>query len=130
MAYVSDESGQEEVYVRRYPGAERGHRISRGGAREPVWSVDGRELFYRRGNRMMAVQITTEPELEAGDPVELWEAPYFSIEALWTHYDVAPDGRFLMLGVPDMSDTETEPTRIHVFLDWLTAIEARMQASD
>jgi dipeptidyl aminopeptidase/acylaminoacyl peptidase len=130
IAYVSDESGQEEVYVRRYPGSERGNRISRGGGREPVWSVDGRELFYRRGNKMMAVPITMEPELEVGDPVELWEAPYFSMAGLWTNYDVASDGRFLMLGVPDASDTETEPTKIHVFLDWLTAFEARTQASD
>jgi len=130
IAYVSDQSGQEEVYVRHYPGSERGKRISRGGGREPVWSVDGRELFYRRGNKMMAVQITTEPELEAGDPVELWEAPYFSQELPFTNYGVASDGRFLMLRVPHMSDTETEPTKIHVFLDWLTAIEARMQASD
>ncbi len=76
----------------------------------------------------MAVQITTEPELEVGEHVELWEAPYFSQEDLWTNYDVTPDGRFLMLGIPDTSNTE--PARIHVFLDWLTEIEERMQASD
>jgi serine/threonine-protein kinase len=128
IAYVSDESGQEEVYVRRYPGSERGKRISSGGAREPVWSVDGRELFYRRGIQMMAVQITTEPELEVGEPVKLWEAPYFSQDRLWTNYDVAPDGRFLMLGVPETFNTE--PARIHVFLDWLTEIEERMEARD
>lgn len=116
IAYVSDESGRYEVYVRRYPGSQRGQRISTGGGREPVWSANGRELFYREGNKMMAVTVSTEPELEVGDPVELWEAPYFSQEFLATNYDVAPDGRFLMLAVPEAS--RPEPMRVHVFLDW------------
>jgi serine/threonine protein kinase/Tol biopolymer transport system component len=128
IAYVSDESGREEVYVRRYPGSERGYRISRGEGREPVWSVDGRELFYRRGNQMVAVEITMETELEVIDHVELWKAPYFSQELFGTNYDVAPDGRFLMLGVPARPDAE--PARINVFLNWLTQIEERMQATD
>ena len=128
IAYVSDESGQEEVYVRSYPGSDRGKRISREGGWGPVWSVDGRELFYRHGDRMMAVPITTEPELEVGEPVELWEKPYFSQERVGTNYDVAPDGRFLMLKIPDTSNAE--PTRIHVFLDWLSEIEEGMEARD
>ena len=76
---------------------------------------------------MMAVPITTEPELEVGEPVELWETPYFTVGTFFTNYDVAPDGRFLMLKFPDTSDTE--PARIHVFLDWLTEIEERMEAN-
>ncbi|MFQ5528056.1 MAG: protein kinase [Thermoanaerobaculia bacterium] len=127
IAYVSDESGQE-VYVRRYPGSQRGQQISMAGGREPVWSVDGRELFYRHGDRMMAVPITTEPEFEVGEPVELWETPYLSLGSFFTMYDVAPDGRFLMLKLPDTSNTE--PARVHVVLDWLKGIEERMQASD
>ncbi len=77
---------------------------------------------------MMAVPITTEPELEVGEPVELWETPYFSLGNFFTLYDVAPDGRFLMLKFSDTSDIE--PARIHVFMDWLTEIEERMEASD
>ncbi len=67
MAYVSDESGQQEVYVRPYPGSDRGTLVSRGGGIEQVWSLDGRELYYRNGDRMMAVEITTEPNLEIGE---------------------------------------------------------------
>ena len=91
IAYVSDESGWE-VYVRRYPGSQRAQRISKGGGREPVWSVDGRELFYRHGDRMMAVPITTEPELEVGEPVELWETPYFSLFTAWERWSSATPG--------------------------------------
>jgi hypothetical protein len=73
---------------------------------------------------MMAVEITMEKELEVIDHVELWKAPYFSQELFGTNYDVAPDGRFLMLGVPNTS--ESEPASINVFLDWLSQIEERM----
>ena len=128
IVYVSDESGQNEVYIRRFPGAERGKRVSVRGGREPVWSADGTELYYRDGNRMMAIAITTEPELRLGNPVELWEAPHFSQEFGAWNYDVAADGRFLMLKVPDTSNDET--TRIHVFLNWLADVEKRMQAND
>ena len=126
VAYVSDESGQDEVYVRSYPGLERGRQVSKGGGWGPVWSVDGQELFYRHGTRMMSVAIRTEPELNAGEPAELWDAPYFDQGLLGGNSDVASDGRFLMLKMPETSDAE--PTTIHVFLDWLSQIEERMQA--
>jgi hypothetical protein len=119
IAYATDESGRLEVYVRRYPGSERAEPVSRGGGREPVWSRDGRELFYRSGDRMMAVEIRTEPRLAVGTPVELWNRPYFSHDAVFTGYDVAPDGRLLMLAIPTVA--EMENTTIHVALDWLAA---------
>ena len=71
LAYLSDESGQPEVYVRRHPGSDRGQRVSSEGGLQPVWSVDGKELFYRSGDRMMAVPITTEPDLSVGVGREL-----------------------------------------------------------
>ncbi|TDI15273.1 MAG: hypothetical protein E2P05_07430, partial [Acidobacteria bacterium] len=122
IAYHSDESGQVEVYVRRYPGTERAEPVSRG--REPVWSRDGRELFYRSGDRMMAVEIQTEPEFESGEPVELWTSPYFSQEGLFTNYDVASDGRFLMLGIPNLDEAET--MTINVVLDWFEELKERV----
>ncbi len=64
LAYVSDESGQIEVYVRPYPGGTPGgkRQISTEGGNEPVWARDSGELFYRSGTRMMAVEITKEPD--------------------------------------------------------------------
>ncbi len=129
MAYVSDESGQQEVYVRPYPGSDRGTLVSRGGGREPVWSLDGRELYYRNGDRMMAVEITTEPNLEIGEIVELWEAPYFSQHLFGvTEYDMAPDGRFLMLGLHGGDDAP--PSNITVVLDWFSEIEEQMRGNN
>jgi hypothetical protein len=65
---------------------------------------------------MIAVTIKTEPTLEIGPPRELWNRAYFSHEALFTTYDVAPDGRFLMLAVPS---SEANSATINVVLDWL-----------
>ena len=127
IAYVSDESGEDEVYVRRYPGLERGRLVSRDGGREPVWASNGEQLFYRSGDRMMAVEITTEPNFRNGEPVELWERPYYSQE-ISTSYDVDSEGRFLMLALPDATGARTGT--INVVLDWFTEIEERMQASN
>ena len=124
IAYVSDETGQREVFVRRYPSSDRGWQVSRGGGEEPAWANDGSELFYRSGNRMMAVEIPTETDFSNSPPVpvSLWERPYFSQDGLWTNYDVGVDGRFLMIG-----NSGTGPSTIDVFLDWFTEAEQRMR---
>ncbi len=59
LAYVSDESGRFEIYVQPFPGPGGKWQISNGGGIEPVWAKNGRELFYRNGDRMMDVEITT-----------------------------------------------------------------------
>ena len=59
---ASDESGRLEIYVRPYPGPGGKWQVSTDGGSEPVWNPKGRELFYRAGNKMMAVDVTTEPE--------------------------------------------------------------------
>jgi len=96
FAYYSDESGRGEVYVRSYPGPGDKWLISTGGGAEPVWSRNGRELFYRSGKRLMAVDVTLQPSFAAGRPRVLFEGPYVS--ALPANFDVSLDGqRFVML---------------------------------
>jgi Tol biopolymer transport system component len=67
LAYASTESGTNEVYVRPFPGPRRRHQVSTDGGGSPVWSKNGRELFYRLGDAMMAATITTEPVLTPPD---------------------------------------------------------------
>jgi serine/threonine-protein kinase len=125
LAYVSDETGQQEVYVRRYPSGERGQQVSRNGGAQPVWSADGRTLFYRMGGRMMAVDITTKPAFRSGTPTQLWDKPLFQQALFGVHnYDVAADGRFLMLRVPDQPTTTR--VRINVVLNWLAELQERV----
>ena len=74
IAYSSDETGQAEVYVERFPDLGNRELISTGGGRDPVWSPDGSELFYRdlSRSRMMVVPIDTEPSLTLGTPTVLY----------------------------------------------------------
>jgi Tol biopolymer transport system component len=98
LAYISDESGRREIYVQPYPGPGGKWQISTEGGTEPVWNPNGRELFYRSGDKMMAVDIVTQPSFTAGKPRMLFEGPYTPAPGSVPYYDVSPDGqRFLML---------------------------------
>ena len=99
LAYVSDESGKEEVYVRSFPALDVREQISTGGGTEPVWSRDGRELFFRRHREMLAVDVATAPAFTAGRPRVLFETDLSSRPSSnLASYDVSADGkRFLMV---------------------------------
>jgi eukaryotic-like serine/threonine-protein kinase len=91
LAYNSDESGRMEVYIRASsPGGGR-VQVSVNGGRHPVWSRDGRRLFYWEGDRMMEATVTTEP-----NPRVLSRSALFT-GRFGDDFDVAPDGRFLMI---------------------------------
>ena len=100
LAYTSAISGRREVYVRPFPDVDRGvWQISTDGAVEPRWSRSGKELFFRAISTldMMAVDVQTEPSFHAGAPRRLFHSDAGTgIE--YARYDVAPDGRFLMVG--------------------------------
>jgi Tol biopolymer transport system component len=118
LAYVSNESGRQEVYVRLLASSSGRQPISNGGGAEPVWARDGRELFYRQGNTMMAVSLTGRgADLQAGRPQALFDGPFAkgSIDA--ANYDVTPDGqRFLMV----QSDQPTAgSTTFHALIHWI-----------
>ncbi|HUE96705.1 MAG TPA: hypothetical protein VMN39_08600, partial [Longimicrobiaceae bacterium] len=99
VAFVSNLSGTDEVYVSTGsapPGAARPVQVSTGGGVDPRWSADGRELFYRSGNSILAVPVRTTPEFEpAGEPVELFSGPYDFTQS--QNWDVGPDDTFLMI---------------------------------
>jgi serine/threonine-protein kinase len=115
LAYVSDESGREEVYVRPYPGPGAKHAVSTEGGREPAWSPDGRELFYRSGNKMIVAPVETAPDFTAGTPRVLFEGPYIMYLGGGNNYDVTADGRrFLMI----RRELGPAPTQINVVLNW------------
>ncbi|MFC1793661.1 protein kinase [Planctomycetota bacterium] len=98
LAYVSDESGQNEVYLMQYPDKEDKFPVSSGGGRGPIWSRDGRELCYLNGNAMMAVQIGADSDSPVGIPEQLFEleGPYSMAGHQGRTYDISKDGRFLM----------------------------------
>jgi serine/threonine-protein kinase len=118
LAYVTDESGREEVYVRPYPGPGKIISISTEGGMEPVWSPDGKALYYRdiSGDRVMVVSFIAEPELSVGKPQLLFEGKYFAGTIWGRNYDIAPDGnRFIMI-----TDEEQKQklTQMNIILNW------------
>jgi eukaryotic-like serine/threonine-protein kinase len=116
MAYVSEQSGRPEVYVERFPGLGDRKQISTDGGSEPVWSPDGRELFYRNGPSMTVVPIERKPTLSIGAPKVLFEEAYFAAGDGSRRYDITPDGkRFLMIKEPGSEDA---PKNLTVVLNW------------
>jgi serine/threonine-protein kinase len=119
VVYVSNESGKNEVYARPYAGPGGKIKISSDGGSEPAWAPSGREIFYRTADAMMAVPVTTQPELSAGTGRPLFPDRY----ARWgredgsRNYDVSPDGsRFLVIKTAERKD---EPvTQIQLLANW------------
>ncbi len=127
IAYVTDESGRDEVYVRPYPGPGDLIPISTDGGMEPVWSPDGKVLYYRdfSGNKMMAVSFNTEPELRVSQPRLLFEGKYYGGSPWGRNYDISPDGtRFIM--ITDESQSE-KPTQINLILNWVEELKRLTQ---
>src|SRR5262249_9638205 len=98
IAYQSTESGRSEIYVRPFPGPGGKTQVSTEGGIEPVWSRDGKELFYRQGDKLMAVDVHTESTFTAGVSRKLFEGHYVPSVTGGAGYDVSPEGtRFLMV---------------------------------
>jgi len=122
LAYLSNESGRMELYIRAFPAGGGKIVISKNGAAEPRWSRDGRELFYRSGARMMAVTIETGASPRPGTPHALFEGRFQPTDTGAGGYDVAPDGRFLMIQPTAPNDSGS---RINVVFGWLEDVTAR-----
>ena len=102
VAYTSDVSGAREVYVRPFPGPGPRHSVSVGGGADAKWSKDGREIFYRSGTSILAVEVSTSPTFSSGPPRELFDASGYDF-AQSLNWDVGPDVRFVMVkGDPSM----------------------------
>ena len=124
IAYVSDQSGREEVYVADASGAGGTWPISSGGGAEPVWARSGRELFYRAGNKMMAVAVQGGPALSVGRALELFDGDFEHndgrlLRLVSPNYDASPDGQhFVMVQSSGPAAAPLAPSGLHVVLNW------------
>ena len=122
LAYMSNRSGNDEIYVRPYPGPGPEVTVSVGGGVDPVWSPDGSELFYRSGEQMMAVPIDVADGFRPGTPVPLFQ-DFFWRDINQSDYDVAPDGQhFVML----RAGGEGGSTSVTLVRNWFTELGERM----
>jgi serine/threonine-protein kinase len=126
IAYVSNETGRNEINIRPFPGPGEKLHITNEGGNEPLWMPNGRELIYRNGDAVMAVDVTTSPTLKAGTPRKLFEKHYESTLALFANYSISPDSqRFVM--VKRISEGGS-PTEIKVAFNWFDELKTRMTA--
>ena len=122
LAYVSDESGRREVYVVPYPGPGNRQTISTDGGMEPVWAHSGEELFYRRGEELIAVEVGTDQGFTLGASRTLFRGAYFSGQ-FGAQYDVAPDDQsFVMV----RRDAGSIPTRINVVTNFFEELKEKV----
>jgi Tol biopolymer transport system component len=125
LAYESDESGTNEVYVRPFPDVGSGRwQVSLSGGNSPLWAHSGRELFYVNGRQeMVSVEVRPGTTFTVGEPRVLFAATSYNISPTYALYDVAPDDRhFLMVrGVAAEAQTELILTE-----NWFEELRARV----
>ncbi|MFN2302569.1 MAG: hypothetical protein ACK2TV_02435, partial [Anaerolineales bacterium] len=133
--YMSNESGQYEIFVRPFPDVNSGGKfqVSRNGGNNPLWSPDGRELFYRNGDATMVVQVEIEPTFRLGNPEVLFEGEYFQSSfqnGAITSWDITQDGkRFLMMKEAEPTEedsTQGRPRRINIVTNWIEELKERV----
>ena len=138
LAYTSDETGRDEVYVQRFPELEGRTQISVGGGEKPTWSADGLELFYLRarpgppdaGMRVtLGIDEGDPPSLIVGTPEHLFDWRYFGVGgfgSLRRYHDVSPDGQRFLVIAPETGDGERGRAEINVVLNWFEELKERV----
>jgi len=127
VAYVSDESGREEVYVQSFPEPGGKLQVSTSGGQQPLWSHDGRRVFFRGGESVQEVAFTPGLAPAVSVPRALFADRFENPQAgNHTGYDVLPDGRLLMIEPADKG-RERRRSEIIVVLDFLANLEAKVR---
>jgi serine/threonine protein kinase/Tol biopolymer transport system component len=119
LAYVSDESGQGEIFVQAMSDPSTRAQVSSGGGDDPRWARSSNELFFRSKNRVMSVKFAPGGELKPGKPILLFED-----KRQWSGLDVAADGRLVVTREAENNGTGTQ---INVVLHWFDEVKARAQ---
>jgi serine/threonine-protein kinase len=129
VAYLSNESGQQEVYVRAFPQPSERIPISRDGGSDPRWSPDGRTLYYREGSALVAVDLGPGPDIEARG----WNVLFPGVNQLrfanFAQYDVHPlEDRFLIVRDVVTETSEPEDFQIVLVVNWFQELVERMRS--
>jgi serine/threonine-protein kinase len=117
LAYSSNDSGRFEIYVQRFPEGGKRWQISNDQGYRPMWSKDGKELFYENNDQVMMVPVATKPDFHADSPRLLFRGRFDG------NYDVTRDGRFLMLKGAEQGSA---PTQIQLVLNWFGDLAVKL----
>ena len=133
IAYESDESGKDEIYVRPFPDVNAGRwQVSTGGGTKPLWDRSGLELFYlvqaEARTVVMSAPIERGASFTAGTPTKVLEGPYYfgtdgAGDAAYRTYDIAPDGRRFLMIKEGGADQTAAPASLIVVLNWFEELK-------
>ena len=133
VAYTLWEGGRTDVYVRPYPNVEDGRwRVSTDGGISPLWSPDGRQLFFISQGQAMAVPVETDPTFRPGTPKVMFDLPRYyrsGRSRMYREWDIAPDGeRFLLVnpGEVEVTDAGTTEPQMIVVQNWFEELKERV----
>ena len=113
IAYTSDESGRPEIYVQSYPGGGERVPVSSGGAARPIWSPNGKDLFFVTGDAFVSVAV--QPNGTFGAPRKVTDRFNFLINDRFQSYSMSPDGKRLLM---IQRDPGSAPRQLNVILNW------------
>ena len=126
MLYVSDRSGRDEIYAESFPGGGNRVQLSIDGGREAAWSLDGNRVFYRAlDGWMMAAHVSRGATLQVTKRERLFDASPYHANQFLRMYDVARDGRFLMLKY----ESQGGRTDVVIIRNWVQQVRARLAES-
>ena len=138
LAYESNESGQEQVYVRPFPAGDALFQISSEGGRTPAWAPNGGELFFAEGNSLMAVPVSSKGSFIHGNATKLFEGLSLVFDAraassgpktpggAYRMYDVSPDGKRFLMVREVASRPSSAPVSMVVVLNWFEEVKAKL----
>jgi len=126
LAYTSNESGHDEVYLRPFPKAPGKWQVSTSGGQQPLWSPDGEELFYRKDSSIIGVAI----DLNAGAPVIGQPSATFevSVGAVGSErdYDISPDGQRFVVLKDEFDGKQAELSHLRFVFNWFSELESKV----
>ena len=130
LAYASNESGQNEIFVRPFPNTGDGRwQVSTGGGFMPRWAPDGKTLYFIEpgSGQVMSVPVTTSPTFAAGQARGLFNASGFVIDGFHTSFELTPDGRQFLFTAPRQDNAAAVQPALVRADNWFRELEARMQ---
>ena len=127
IAYQSDETGDREIYVQRFPSGGQRRRVSTAGGVKALWSPDGKAIFYARGNALMIVPVEMEPTFTTGTPSVLFQTDTSLEPGNQGLQDIHPDGRRFLALIPEASAEELVAQSHLVFVqNWFQELTERV----
>ena len=128
IAYASDETGRFEIYVRPFPGPGGRWQVSNGGGTFPLWSRNGRDLFYIESNHLMVTSYRTDRESFIAERPRIW-TEHFINPTEYRRFDSATDGKRLLQLRPAITSDEKTPTEVTFLLNFFDELRRRVPAA-